>query len=360
MKKLSFTSVLAIVAMAGFFVCAYADEVSFPEGECFADSLKDGAFNPDYKALEFKNVNGLKTACIDAMSRVRTQTLEFPEGVTVEAVEYNREFPVNKASTVMFPFDFFVNCLKTTSNFYKAIRLVDYNKDGAFTLDFGSINEKDTEGGIIQANHPYLILKLNSAGALSFEVDSCYDERFKTVTFVKNSAADNIVNLDNWEFRGTYSYYQWKEGDPDLGRIYGFAAKAQSENSVGVGDFVRVSAGASILPMRAYLRYNNTSRENAENKPEFKPAEDGSSVVSNESSVGSVVNLPQYITVRIINDKDLDENEGGTTVIGRMDTRTGVIEMRDNLWFDLKGRVYDRKPNIKGTYYNNGNKVIIK
>ena len=29
-------------------------------------------------------------------------------------------------------------------------------------------------------------------------------------------------------------------------------------------------------------------------------------------------------------------------------------------WYDMKGRKLDKKPTIKGTYFHNGNKVIIK
>lgn len=48
------------------------------------------------------------------------------------------------------------------------------------------------------------------------------------------------------------------------------------------------------------------------------------------------------------------------TPIGVMNTRTGEISTDDNLWFDMKGRKLNKKPTAKGTYYNKGQKVVVK
>ena len=66
-----------------------------------------------------------------------------------------------------------------------------------------------------------------------------------------------------------------------------------------------------------------------------------------------IASLPESIEVRVIDDN------GGTTHLGYMDTRTGEITQEDR-WFDMKGRRLLHKPTVKGIYYNNGNKVILK
>ena len=48
----------------------------------------------------------------------------------------------------------------------------------------------------------------------------------------------------------------------------------------------------------------------------------------------------------------VDESGEQTTVIGTLDTRTGVIRMsRDHQVFDLNGRNVKGKPEAKGAYY---------
>ena len=48
-----------------------------------------------------------------------------------------------------------------------------------------------------------------------------------------------------------------------------------------------------------------------------------------------------------------------TTAIYMLNPRTGEFSTATG-WYDMKGRKLDKKPTIKGTYFHNGNKVIIK
>ena len=58
--------------------------------------------------------------------------------------------------------------------------------------------------------------------------------------------------------------------------------------------------------------------------------------------------LPNFVDVEI-------EDENGLVVqSGTLNTVTG------DGWFDLKGRRLNSRPTAKGTYYNNGKRVVIK
>jgi len=52
-------------------------------------------------------------------------------------------------------------------------------------------------------------------------------------------------------------------------------------------------------------------------------------------------------------------DEEGTTAIYMLNPRTGEFSTATG-WYDMKGRKLDKKPAVKGTYFNNGKKVVIK
>ena len=118
-----------------------------------------------------------------------------------------------------------------------------------------------------------------------------------------------------------------------------------------MGEFKKAACSetscAYIRPFRAYLKCSmvETSSKEAPRAALFKAAP--------ESDADVIANLPESIEVRVIDDN------GGTTHLGYMDTRTGEITQEDR-WFDMKGRRLHHKPTVKGIYYNNGNKVILK
>ena len=146
-----------------------------------------------------------------------------------------------------------------------------------------------------------------------------------------------------WEFTGTYSYKAWETGDPELGYVYGFAAKEKEVDGkqIQVGQFVKGKAGAYIRPLRAYLIY---SPKKVLTK---KSADDTDAVLTADE-------LPSTIDVIF-----LDEN-GETSAIHSLNTYTGEFSNSVTGWYDMKGRKLDKKPTVRGNYFYNGKKVTVK
>lgn len=318
---------------------------TFPEGECFTEG--DGIF-------EVKMVNGKKTACIDGQSEARLQTLSIPEDVEVDSVVYNRQFPVQHGdgvqvmSTIMLPFNVKVYTeLNSPAGvaFYSFQKIFKYWEGQPYWNIQASLLEA---GDDLVANTPYLVYHNDQSNNMShITLTISREPNSDKKSFTMNTTGGGNGSIDildpddntmkNWEMRGTYSLIEWNAGNAELGRVYGFAAKAK--DGVSVGQFVKAKAGASIPPMRAYLRYNRTP-------------------VASKAAAGVLASideeLPETIGIQLV-DKD-----GVIQAIGSMNTLTGEIKMDDNVWFDMKGRKMNKKPTVKGTYYNKGQKVIIK
>ena len=100
--------------------------------------------------------------------------------------------------------------------------------------------------------------------------------------------------------------------------------------------------------MRAYLVCNEVDRNKAsKNKPQVRFA----------PRMSSMSTLPESLEVEIV------DEDGGTTVIGTLDSRTGEIRLNSrsaDRWFDLQGRMLNGKPVVKGKYLHNGKVEIIK
>jgi hypothetical protein len=100
---------------------------------------------------------------------------------------------------------------------------------------------------------------------------------------------------------------------------------------------LKIAEGAFINPMRAYLVYHKNANVAAK---------------SASGSLGSNILLPDELDIEV-------EDENGIVVqTGRLNTLTGEVRM--DRWFDLKGRKLNSKPTVKGTYYKNGKRVIVK
>lgn len=358
--KMIYALVLSIFLMAGSALAREPEHNIYDA--CFKDSVLyiDEYFyerNPEYRPLHFARNDRDYTFCVDGVYHEAFGEIDvgdWIDGIEVDSIEFNRVFSAGVISTVMLPFDFHINCMETV-NMYKAIRFADYDNNGKYVIDFAEINQLDSEKGEIKAHTPYLIMKHGVSGTLKFKTKGCYIPEYRQVRLYPNDESRNVVNLDNWEFRGTYKYIKWDEDHPDLGRVYGLAATPVENLNIKAGDFVKVGRGTFIAPMRAYLRYNNTSRA----RPESSDSGDPNFAAKPEPvAFADVADLPQSIVVRIVEKED--DGEERTTVIGRIDTASGEIIVNDNVWFDMKGRAFDRKPSVKGTYYNNGRKVIIK
>lgn len=271
-----------------------------------------------YGAIKVETVDENK--CVATLDPESTEDVNIPEDVTIDSVVYNRNFvrmwttTGNSVFTAIFPFSGRIKgvniaIIDSISNVWGRWQAHAHNDDSK----------------IIVANTPYLIIPEDSSW--SFEGVSS----LRTYGDISYSLGENSP----WEFRGTYSYKKWEEGDSQIGHVYGFAAK-EKEN-VKAGQFVKVKAGAYIKPMRAYLYYNKKALARRGALAKATDDED----------------LPSTIEV-VFKDKN-----GVIASIHRMDPVTGAITPVEG-WYDMKGRKLDKKPTLPGTYFNNGEKVIIK
>jgi hypothetical protein len=197
---------------------------------------------------------------------------------------------------------------------------------------------------LLKANTPYMVqleeghtdLKINGA--------------VKLVT----NAPEFAVRYGDWEFVGVYQYKKWAEDDAELqkGRaVYGFVGTAS--DGFEVGDFVRGMAGATIKPMRAYLRYNPLPK--MQSAPGLTKVARYNVADWNSASVTS--ELPETITV--VRGGDEENGDEHTTVIADFNTRSGkfALPRSANRVFDLKGRAYGKDARkARGAYY--GKKVL--
>lgn len=280
--------------------------------------------------------------------------LKVDEDVVVDFVEYKRKFVPNSYATIVLPFNVCVdnfgdNCVHMQGFNSYPFGGVKFEND-MYTLIFW--NEQKT----INAHTPILIevgdatLQPDSTAYLRFRW-SAYNEGY-TATIYKTPDGGMIASCDTcgaWELRGSYNYKKWNAGDSELGKVYGFAAKTKdvadtaadgtiSSHKVSAGEFVKGKAGAYIRPTRAFVYYN-ASKALAK---------------ASAGTIMSIDDLPSSLGIEI-----RDEN-GNPMAIGTMNTLTGEIKMDENAWFDMKGRKLNKKPTVKGTYYNKGQKVIIK
>ncbi|MBO5533044.1 MAG: hypothetical protein J5977_11420 [Fibrobacter sp.] len=285
------------------------------------------------------DVNGQKE--VDLVAVIDDSSDETPvitEDVRVDSVVYTRVFKGGVPSTLMLPFE-----VNTWQLGVSAFEFVEVKKDCTPQCAY-RVNVRTIYPEKIKANTPYVAIAEGSDVSISF------NKRYQTDGYVLNTTVNDrkysyTIDDINWTFQGTYDYISFT--DPH--GIYGFAAK--NKNDVKMGDFKKAACSetgcAYIRPFRAYLKCSmvETSSKEAPRAALFKAAP--------ESDADVIASLPESIEVYVIDDN------GGTTHLGYMDTRTGEITQEDR-WFDMKGRRLHHKPTVKGIYYNNGNKVILK
>ena len=240
-------------------------------------------------------------------------------------VERNTKLAAN--STIVLPLDYSLksDCVQL----YEPVQM-GKDKDGKW--NFTAKNKKGTGN----AKKPLLLIT-------DTEKEGCSD--LKEITFTSQADLDdtpkqhlitdvqiynNVTGKSDWDLVGTYSYVQWEEYHPDLGTIYGYAAK--DKGAVKAGQFVKVGSGASVAPLRAYLKYIGDTKN-----------------LAKKSAEG--IELPESIDVLLI------DSDNGTTGIARWNMATGEITKVNN-WFDLKGRKLNGKPENKGMFV--GKKTIKK
>ncbi|MCQ2055736.1 MAG: hypothetical protein MJY82_10705, partial [Fibrobacter sp.] len=295
-----------------------------------------------------KDAAGKETVAIDGNSALE---VKIPADIHVDYVKFNRTFTQGIVATIVLPFDVPSSALPGNAEF-GTLKSVGPNPEngGKWEAVFTTVTE-------LEAHTPYLV-RLTSGTSLDFKFGEAgvtikateeYDEvSGKMVTVPTSSTSTD----EQWELVGTYSYKSWQDGDLGIGSTYGFAGSAEGEKVVA-GQFVKVGAGAYINPMRVYLQ-------------KVTKVNPGRRALGNASVLASIPEeLPESIDVVFVDSDDAaDANEVAagsdsaaekTTYIGRINTRTGAIELKRT--YDAKGRMLNSKPTAKGNYFN---KKVIK
>ncbi|MCQ2101141.1 MAG: leucine-rich repeat protein [Fibrobacter sp.] len=250
-----------------------------------------------------------------------------PWSIDVDAIELNRTFAAGTISTITLPFSMYVENVEGAV-FYR----FKYVSSDDWTVHVGSVRDE------LIANTPYLVK--TTGETISFKTGATLER-----TLDASPTDQGQDEGDGWELRGTYGKMVWKEGHPDLGYVYGFAAENVAD--VHIGEFVKATAGANLPPMRAYLYYNPVATPAPSPKPSFR----GMAPMARSTSS---IETPNYLDVVV------DDDEGGTLYIGKLNTRTGEFNAAGERWFDMKGRKLNGKPSVKGSFFNNKSKVIVK
>ncbi len=306
----------------------------------FSFAQEEGEVLGEYGAITVKMLNGKRTALISSESK---ETVDIPEDVEIDSLYYDRDFSGQwgKPGTLMLPVTMKAGwCFASSMQVYvmKDIRI---GGNESWQID---VYENGSNSEFI-ANKPYFVRP--SANRLTYNKD-CLSTDHPLVMNTSSGSANRKQALDSWEFIGMYSYKEWAEGDPDIGYLYGFAAKEKvvDGKTIQEGQFVKGKAGAYIRPFRAYLIYNiNSVAETPKGRPAARTVMTASLTAEE---------LPKTIDV-IFHDE-----EGGTTAIHSLDPRTGEFTANKTGWYDMKGRKLGKKPTVKGNYFYNGNKVTIK
>lgn len=302
-------------------------------------------------------------ATIDGEGETRLNAIKISEDIAAASITYDRKFTRIYGvgySTVTFPFSFKTECVDQTAGYGSSKSFAFYK---AVDVDGSSVVAKE-ETSEVSAHQPYFVktllsdhtengiginfIKFKTGAGCSYTLKKNYDA--ETDKFVDSKYSFDAGSLNgSWNFIGTYENVQFNE--TNKAGVYGFASKAKTvkvtdENgetkdvNVDAGSFVKAGAGASVPPMRAYLKF-------------VKKAVGAKAAAGVISSIEDV-DLPETIAVKFL------DGDGETDAIAQLNTRTGEIVADKDAWFDLKGRKLNKKPTVKGTYYNNGQKVIIK
>lgn len=244
--------------------------------------------------------------------------VSIPSAINVNAIIYNRTFAANTKETIVLPFSL-PSGATTNAKFYYLQKVVQKQNACAWLATLKRVATP-------KANKPYAII-IPDATELTFDLNG------GQAIFQTAQSAEQTDETGLWIFKGTYEYKVWGADDPELGLAYALAKEGGS-NYVA-GQFVKIGAGSTAAPMRAYMR-----KINADVK--LSPIGAGRPLAMGE--VSSIENMPETIDVELV-----DEDEQ-TTAIGRMNTVTGAIKI--DRWFDLKGRSTNHKPTTKGAFFN--------
>lgn len=282
----------------------------------------------DFGAIQvYENCDGTKTAEIDGSSMKDVPAIE---NVDVDFVELDRTFPVGVPATVVLPFT--IDTANVHGGQFYTVSLKK-NESGLWVAHGDTVRTPQ-----LTANTPYMVIVKAEDGQLTF------DGPVKLNTSVENNTVTNNEDGSTWTFTATYKYHKWNEEETKDGNLYGFAA--QNVSGAKVGEYVQLSSGAWIRPMRAYLEYKP--------KAETVPSVD---LPSNPRPVMRSIDEVLPGTIDFV----IDENsvEVFTTTLTR---KNYSVESKNapNQWFDMRGRLLNTKPTTKGIYYYNGKRIIVK
>ena len=264
-----------------------------------------------------------------------TDEINLTECFSVGQVTYNRTFPIDTYCTIMLPFEAITNQLSGIDFIY-TFSGVEKDHNDTWVATMTQVWDYSQPPFFLSANTPYIVKMQGTQLGISGDV-----------TF-KPSNETHDSEVGDWEFRGTKAYTVWDatHNYDALGRVYGFAATAVTDDDIEIGDFVRATAGAFIRPLRAYLYYGGTDPN--WNKSSQAPRH-----------AVAVDELPDRIPVRIIGNDATDIVEMRNE---KLEVRNGNDEVRNDGagWYTLDGRKLSQKPTAKGVYIVNGRKEVVK
>ena len=270
----------------------------------------------DYPAIRYITEDGKTTAYIDGDYYGSVGDVEEKH---VDSVVFERKFPLsaNGYSTIMLPFAVNLNQLSGVKNIYYFRGVEEVN--GKMEVQVQNLKDgaEDISQVEIQAYRPYLI---------QMESETL---KIKGAVEIKSNNSYTVSSSGLWFFNGNDEFLEFTSEHVAGDNIYGFNDQV-TENFKTAGQFVKIGTGAAIPPFRAFIFTRDIFG------PEFKETK-----------------RPATMDVVIVESTNGNEH---TTVIGRIDTRTGEFKMNRN--YDLKGRKLNGTHQARGAYY--GKKVLVK
>lgn len=267
-----------------------------------------------YGALTVNEKNSVKTAFIDG-AYTSAGAVEIPADIVVSGVTMDRTFNANKIATLYVPFEIEASKVQG-AEVYKFKTVVKNEEDGRWKF-------KVSTATTVKPNTPYVVVPKGTQ--IAFNIT-------EPVT-LNTTTTGETTEANNWEFIGAYQYKKFliDKDNP----IYLFAD--EERDGAKLGEFVKIAEGAFINPMRAYLVYHKSAAGLQK---------------SAGGNLGGNILLPDELDIVV------EDEKGFVVKTGKINTVTGEVRM--DRWYDLKGRRLNSRPSVKGTYYNNGKKVIVK
>ena len=341
-------------------VSAYAKVVFTGIGDYAGETVKTFSIVPevihDFAAVQvLKNENG-EFAVVDG-EYTGDDTVKIAEDIPVESVSFNRSFSTGNDgyATMMLPFEVKTSQLSGVGMILQFDSVGTCNGENTSSVCVSVLWAPDKDDDVdVNANTPYLV-QMNDE-TLGIDGGVIIKKTTEAVVYDKSYAAEQKPQENRWQLRGSFNFKEWSCGDGELGRVWGYAG--EKRNGAKIGQFVKFGSGAWIVPFRAYMYDPEATLFSC--KAQSVAAYDAPHVMkptaASQSVAGSeTASISDIVDVVIV---ERDEKGGEhTTVIGRMDKRTGEIRFvpRSTQKFDLKGRKLNGKSTAKGVYY--GKKV---